>query len=239
MTRIRKSVVTMIEIERLRFQYPTSDFRLEIPQLAVAGGEKVAIIGPSGSGKTTLLNLISGIVAPIEGQIRVADQLVSRMSAAARRNFRIANIGQVFQQFELIEYLRGRDNIRLPFLINSSLRLTAGQRDRIEVLSRAMGLGSAKLSRYPNQLSQGEQQRIAICRALITAPQLILADEPTGNLDPRNKQTILRLLFEQCDDQQATLVLVTHDHSLLQGFDRVIDFKDFLRSKSNTAEDVP
>lgn len=216
----------MIEIQHIRFRYPNSEFELIVQELSIAGGEKVAVVGPSGSGKTTLLNLISGISVPDSGTISITDQTISGMSDSQRRDFRIANVGMVFQQFELVEYLKTLDNILLPYLINSSLQNTSAKRQQAKDLAEQVGLGD-KLNRYPGKLSQGEQQRVAICRALITQPQLILADEPTGNLDPKNKKTILDILFQQCQSNDQTLVVVTHDMNILDGFDRVIDFEQF------------
>lgn len=216
----------MIELENLRFRYPRSDFLLDLPKLSIGTGEKVAIVGPSGCGKTTLLNLISGIVIPDSGLVRVAGNEVSSMSDSARRDFRIAGIGMVFQQFELVEYLDAKENILLPYSINSTLRLDSTVRSEALELARSMGLGQ-KLNRRSSQLSQGEQQRVAICRALITQPKIILADEPTGNLDPRNKLLILDLIFKQAEQNGQTLVVVTHDMGILSGFDRTIDFEQF------------
>ena len=216
----------MIDIEQLKFAYPKSEFRLIIDSLKVESGEKVAVVGPSGSGKTTLLNLISGIITPESGVVKVDDATVSSQSDSERRNFRIANIGFIFQQFELVEYLRVSDNIRLPYLINQSLTETSESKTRIKELAQAVGIGD-KLNRWVRQLSQGEQQRVAICRALLTDPKLILADEPTGNLDPANKQRILNVLFEQVSRGGQTLIVVTHDMAILDGFDRVIDFEQF------------
>lgn len=216
----------MIKIQNLQFTYPRSDFRLVIEELAIKDGEKVAVVGPSGSGKTTLLNLISGIIVPDSGRIEVADQVVSDLSDSQRRDFRIANLGFVFQQFELVEYLRVSDNIRLPFLINQSLPESPQSKERIQMLADAVGIRD-KLSRWVHQLSQGEQQRVAICRALMTCPRLVLADEPTGNLDPINKQRILDVLFDQVDQGGQTLMVVTHDMSILHRFDRTLDFEKF------------
>ena len=217
----------MIDIAQLSFQYPGSDFTLSIDKLSLEVGEKVAVVGPSGSGKTTLLNLISGIIAPQAGELTVAEKNVGSMTESQRRDFRINNIGMVFQQFELVEYLRAQDNILLPYLINSSLRLDKQVYAQAERLADQVGLQD-KLNRYPHKLSQGEQQRVAICRALITRPKLLLADEPTGNLDPSNKKKILEILFEASAVNQQTLVVVTHDMSILDGFDRIIDFEKFL-----------
>lgn len=216
----------MIKVENLKFTYPKSAFRLSIDQLTVDAGEKVAIVGPSGSGKTTLLNLLAGIVSPELGTIEVGGEDVSAMSESARRDFRIAKIGFVFQQFELVEYLKVADNIRLPYLINQSLRESKESNQRIQELAESVGIGD-KLNRWVKQLSQGEQQRVAICRALMTQPGLILADEPTGNLDPSNKQRILDVLFEQVQQGGQTLIVVTHDMAILEGFDRTIDFNRF------------
>jgi len=222
----------MIDIARLSFQYPGSDFVLSIAQLSLGIGEKVAVVGPSGSGKTTLLNLISGIIAPQAGELTVAQKNVASMSDSQRRDFRINHIGMVFQQFELVEYLRARENILLPYLINSSLQLSRNVQQHAESLANRVGLED-KLNRYPNKLSQGEQQRVAICRALITEPKLLLADEPTGNLDPANKRKILEILFNECKANQQTLVVVTHDMAILDGFDRTIDFEQFRQSSHN------
>jgi putative ABC transport system ATP-binding protein len=216
----------MITIENLRFNYPRSNFELRIADLTVGAGEKVAFIGPSGSGKTTLLNLIAGIYKPQTGSCSVNGQPVDRLADRERRDFRISKIGMVFQQFELLEYLNTEDNILLPYLINKSLQLNNETRQRARELAAQMGIGD-KLKRYPHQLSQGEQQRVAICRALINGPSLILADEPTGNLDPANKRKILDLLFQQSESQGQTLVVVTHDLGILDGFDRTIDFEKF------------
>lgn len=216
----------MIEIRGLHFSYPGGEFRLDIPSFDVAPGEKLAVIGPSGSGKTTLLNLVAGIVTPAQGSVRVADVEVGALSDALRRAFRIRQIGFVFQDFELLEYLNVIDNILHPYRITNALRLTARVRERARMLADRMGIGD-KLLRYANDLSQGEKQRVAICRALLPEPQLLLADEATGNLDPRNKDVILDLLFDSVDAHGATLLAVTHDHELLPRFDRVVDFADY------------
>ena len=216
----------MIDIEALEFHYPQGEFRLSIPHMTVAQGEKVAVIGPSGSGKTTLLNLIAGISKPQQGTVTIADQLVSACSDARRRDFRITNIGFVFQDFELLDYLNVIDNILHPYRITSALKLTRQVQQRAIDLANGLGIGG-KLKRFSGELSQGEKQRAAICRALLPQPQLILADEATGNLDPRNKGRILDLLFDNVESHGASLLAVTHDHELLPRFDRVIDFLEF------------
>lgn len=217
----------MIEIRNLKFAYPNSGFRLRVDGMSIAKGERVAIVGPSGSGKTTLLNLISGISVPESGEVHVGTTIVSKLDDRLRRNFRISRIGAVFQQFELVDYLSVRENILLPFMITSVLKLDRQVQQRVDDLAQQTGL-TDKLARRVQLLSQGEQQRVAICRALLPSPELIVADEPTGNLDPANKRKALDLLFEQCQTGNLTLIAVTHDHSILDGFDRTIDFADFL-----------
>lgn len=216
----------MINISGLAFRYPAGEFQLRVPEFAVAEGEKIAVIGPSGSGKTTLLNLIAGILQPAGGTVEVGDVRVDALTDAERRNFRITNIGFVFQDFELLDYLNVLDNILHPYRITGALMLDGEVRARAAMLAESMGIGN-KLKRLVNDLSQGEKQRAAICRALLPWPKVILADEATGNLDPTNKSRILDLLFCSVDEHNATLLAVTHDHDLLKRFDRVIDFEDF------------
>jgi putative ABC transport system ATP-binding protein len=216
----------MIGIDSLEFRYRSGGFRLDISGFNIGMGEKVGVIGPSGSGKTTLLNLISGILTPCSGRVTVDGTEVSALSDADRRAFRITTIGFVFQDFELLDYLDVKDNILHPFRITSALRLNKEVRERATALAREMGIGD-KLGRLSTDLSQGEKQRTAICRALLPRPRVILADEATGNLDPINKVRILDLLFRAVEENGATLLAVTHDHELLDRFDRVIDFADF------------
>jgi ABC-type lipoprotein export system ATPase subunit len=197
-----------------------------MPQFEVDRGEKVAVIGPSGSGKTTLLNLVAGIFVPQKGTISFGDIEVSRLNDAARRDFRITSIGFVFQDFELLDYLNVLDNILHPYRITGALRLDRQVRERAAELAQEMGIGD-KLRRQSTDLSHGEKQRTAICRALLPHPKLILADEATGNLDPANKVKILDLLFHSVEAHNATLLAVTHDHELLKRFDRVVDFQTF------------
>lgn len=221
----------MIKLTDLQFTYPTGKFHLNIGDLLVQAGEKVAVIGPSGSGKTTLLNLMAGILAPKAGSAKVDGFEISVQNDKARRDYRIANIGFVFQDFGLIDFLHVRDNILHPYRITKALKMNSNVRLRARLLAEQMGLGD-KLGRYPTDLSHGERQRVAICRALLPEPKLILADEATGNLDPDTKIHILELLFHAVSDHKATLLAVTHDQELLHYFDRVIDFRDFLQERA-------
>ena len=216
----------MIKIQALKFQYPNGEFQLNIPDLEVKNGEKLAVIGPSGAGKTTLLKLVAGIFLPQQGTVTVGNAEVSALTDMARRDFRITNIGFVFQDFELLDYLSVMDNILHPYRITRALKLDHSVRQRAEQLADDMGIRN-KLKCPSTDLSHGEKQRTAICRALIAHPGIILADEATGNLDPANKVKILDLLFRSVALRGATLLAVTHDHELLKRFDRVVDFQSF------------
>lgn len=213
----------MIELSDVEFRYDKNGFGLRISDLQVESGQCVALAGPSGCGKTTLLNLLSGIVSPEQGRIRVAGRDVSSFNESARRSFRLGAIGFVFQQFELLEYLNVRENILIPFCLNPSLPLTRDAELEAEKLCDSIGLKSLT-ERLPNRLSHGERQRVAIARALVTRPQLLFADEPTGNLDPTSRDRIVDLLFHEARSRGTTLLVATHDHTLLDRFDRVIDF---------------
>jgi putative ABC transport system ATP-binding protein len=215
----------MIQISDLLFRYADSAFALRISSLSIQDGEKVAIVGASGSGKSTLLKLIAGVHLPISGSVDVFGTRVSQLSDAERRRYRISQIGFIFQEFELMEYLSVQENILLPYFIHRSLRLDVATRQRSTNLASEMGLARL-LDRPPGQLSHGERQRVAICRALVTRPAIVLADEPTASLDQQTASTILDLLFKQINDNHSTFVCVTHDPSILPKFDRVIPMEE-------------
>jgi putative ABC transport system ATP-binding protein len=227
----------MIDIRDLRFAYREGGFSLHIRECAVASGEKLAIVGPSGSGKTTLLNLIAGCETPQSGQIICNGVYVAELADGARRDFRIANIGLVFQEFELLEYLNVLENILLPYRITGALKIDEAIRERAEAMAEKVGIAD-KLFSYANCLSQGEKQRVAVVRALVVQPPLLLADEPTGNLDPLNKDRVLDILLQYVDDNAATLITVTHDHGVLDRFERVIDFETFSASGTSPGSNI-
>ncbi len=212
----------MIHVTNLEFQYGRSEFSLRVPSLSVAPGQSAAVIGPSGSGKTTLLQLIAGIRRPDAGVVKIGDVDVTALDPRACRAFRLQRVGLVFQEFELLDYLSVLDNILLPTRLHSSLKPTGDLRLRAEDLARRVGIHD-KLRRRVTRLSQGERQRVAICRSLLLDPSVVLADEPTGNLDPANKARTLDILLEYVEQQGAALLAVTHDHGLLPRFDAVCD----------------
>ena len=225
----------MISINQLTFTYGDGTFRLRIPQLILEAGRSAVIVGPSGSGKTTLLNLIAGILPETGGEITVGTTDVHRLGDGERRLFRLLNVGQVFQDFQLIDYLNVLDNVLLPCRIHPSVTITNALRERADELLNCVEMSSFA-RRSVTRLSQGERQRVAICRALLLSPQIVLADEPTGNLDPVNAERIVRLLLAETRRSNATLIMVTHDHSLLPQFDRVIPFDQFLERTTDTSQ---
>lgn len=185
--------------------------------LSIETGTTVALTGPSGSGKSTLLNLISGIEDASSGSIIINDQMINHLSQNELCNFRNQNIGMIFQFFNLINDLTVIENISLPLLMRgvnkkSILKTVDNLIDSIGLRDRA--------SFTPNLLSGGEAQRVAIARALVTKPSIILADEPTGNLDKKNTTNIIDILIQLCKENKSTLIMVTHDNDLLTKFDK-------------------
>jgi macrolide transport system ATP-binding/permease protein len=192
--------------------------------LAVPAGEVLAIQGPSGSGKSTLLNLIGTLDQPSAGRIVVDGVAVDQLRGNALADFRRQKIGFVFQMFNLVPTLTALENVMLP-LLPYRRGLDFDLRQRAESLLAQMGLGN-RLTHLPGQLSGGEQQRVAIARALINRPRLILADEPTGNLDSQRGQEILLLLRQLNQEQGITILLVTHDTAVAAQAGRIVQLQD-------------
>lgn len=209
----------IVEIADLRYAYPGSGFDLHVEAFSAAPGERIAITGPSGCGKTTLLKLATGLLQPDSGSIEVAGQDLGDLDDTAKRSLRIKSIGSIPQELDLLDYLSVDENIFLPFFINRALSLTEEARQDGRRLSTALGLKD-KTRRYPHQLSQGERQRVAIARSLITQPEILIADEPTGNLDGNTARQVLDLIGQLIKDRGTTFLMVTHDLSLLEFFDR-------------------
>lgn len=190
------------------------DLNLEVP-----AGEFLAIMGPSGSGKTTLLNLIAGLDRPSDGEVWVGDRLISAMSESELTRWRTRNIGFIFQFYHLIPVLTAYENVELPLLL---LPLSAAERrERVELVLELVGLAD-RMKHRPGQLSGGQQQRVGIARALVTDPTLIVADEPTGDLDARSAREILDLMQELHQSLQKTIILVTHDPRAAERAERIV-----------------
>ena len=185
--------------------------------LSIETGTTVALTGPSGSGKSTLLNLISGIEDASSGSIIINDQMINHLSQNELCNFRNQNIGMIFQFFNLINDLTVIENISLPLLMRGVNKKNILK--TVDNLIDSIGLRD-RASFTPNLLSGGEAQRVAIARALVTKPSIILADEPTGNLDKRNTTNIINILIQLCKENRSTLIMVTHDNDLLTKFDQ-------------------
>ncbi|MEM9444698.1 MAG: ATP-binding cassette domain-containing protein [Verrucomicrobiota bacterium] len=220
----------MIKLTEVEFSYKSGDFLLEIPNLEIKDGQRLAVIGASGSGKTSLLNLIAGIEVPQLGQVTVANESISSMNSNQRRVFRLNELGLIFQEFELLDYLSCRENILLPYRIGTEMDINKEVLEWVDFLSNKAGLTHLQ-QKHPKHISHGEKQRVAICRALVGHPKIVLADEPTGNLDPETKGQIMELIFDCVDEVEATFVMVTHDHTLLTRFDQQIDFSKLTGDK--------
>lgn len=191
--------------------------------LGVAPAERVAIIGSSGSGKTTLLQIMGGLDDPDEGEVLVNGEPMHGTNEKAKGDLRNRYIGFVYQFHHLLPEFSAEENVAMPLLIRREPKPVALEHAR-ELLGR-VGLGE-RLTHKPGELSGGERQRAAVARALITRPQLVLADEPTGNLDSGNGEHVLKLMLELNEELKTSLVIVTHDHSIAERMDRILILED-------------
>ena len=202
----------VIQANDLYYEIINHDNQIRILQglnLSINSGEQVAIIGSSGSGKSTLLSLLAGLDVPTRGSVQIQRKMFSNLDEDGRAAVRSASMGFVFQSFQLLPSLTALENVMLPLQLKS---LTNAKELALEALKK-VGL-SARVTHYPKQLSGGEQQRVAIARAFATQPEILFADEPTGNLDHATGQMIIELLFKMNAEAGTTLVLVTHDIQL-------------------------
>src|SRR6516225_10118695 len=216
------ATTTAVSVQNVRKFYQRDSLQIKVLDglnLEVPEGEFLALMGPSGSGKTTLLNLIAGLDRPSAGRILVGNDLISGMSEAQLARWRTRNIGFVFQFYHLLPVLTAYENVELPLLL---LPLSAAQR-RQQVLTALDLVGlSDRLSHRPGQLSGGQQQRVGIARAIVTDPTLIVADEPTGDLDARSAEEILNLLGELQKALGKTILMVTHDPRAAARAERIL-----------------
>ena len=190
--------------------------------LAINSNQTIALQGPSGSGKSTLLNLIAGLEKPSSGEICLSGININKLNVNELANFRNENIGIIFQFFNLINDLTVLENISLPLLLRGVSKKKSDK--KAKMLIENIGLID-RVNYKTNLLSGGESQRVAIARALITKPKIILADEPTGNLDASNTVNVMKLLLDNCKINNTSLLMVTHDESLLSRFDKVLNLE--------------
>lgn len=210
----------MLKISNLKksFRSPTGERVpiLDVPQFNVAAAEQMVIVGRSGCGKSTLLHLISGIGTPDSGVISINGLDITRLSEEGRDRFRAEVMGYVFQTFNLLQGFTALENV----VLGMSFSRGRADRDRARDLLRRVGL-EHRLNAYPRTMSVGEQQRVAVARALANRPKLLLADEPTANVDPANQQSIVNLIRETCQEEEISLVMVTHATEVAEQFQRI------------------
>lgn len=224
----------VLRVESLTKTYRSPDGEitpvLDVPSLELRAGEQVALRGSSGSGKTTLLHIIAGILTPDSGRVLIDGMDITALGEAGRDALRAERMGYVFQTFNLLQGYSALENVLLGMMFGRGADTSAAR-----ALLTRVGLG-ARLDYLPRQLSVGQQQRVAVARALAGRPRLVLADEPTGNLDPRHGAEALTLIREVCREQGAALLLVSHDPAVLAQFDRVDDLATLNRVLSAPAE---
>lgn len=214
----------LLELQDIHLNYKTESTAVEVIRgvsLKINSNESVAIVGKSGSGKTSLIMLIAGLECPNSGKIIFEGEDISQYSEDRLADIRKRKIGIVFQSFYLIPNYTALENVSLILEIN---KVPDAKKKSMELLEQ-LGLKD-RINHFPSQLSGGEQQRVAIARSIVLNPKLILADEPSGNLDSENSKLIMSLLFKYCKQNGSSLVLVTHDQMLAKECDRIIEIKD-------------
>ncbi|MCG6118097.1 MAG: ATP-binding cassette domain-containing protein [Aquimonas sp.] len=223
------AAATALEIQALRFTWPgAAAATLDIPEFRLTAGERVFLAGPSGSGKSTLLGVIAGTLRPQAGRLAVAGCDSGALSQRRRDRLRADHIGVIFQQFNLLPFLSTLDNVLLAARFSKRRAARAASRDgspRASALRLlgGLGIGADLLGRAAAQLSVGQQQRVAAARALLGAPELILADEPTSALDADRRDEFINLLLGECADAGTALLFVSHDRGLVPRFDRAVE----------------
>jgi putative ABC transport system ATP-binding protein len=218
-----QAVVQAIGLEKLYGEGAAAVHALRGVDLEIPRGQFAAIMGPSGSGKSTLLHLLGGLDTPTSGEVRVGDATLSRLSDRELTLLRRDHMGFIFQFFNLLPTLNAEENVALPLMLAG--RDLGRHRDRVVELLELVGLG-ARRRHLPQQLSGGEQQRVAVARALVTSPDIVLADEPTGNLDTAAGDQVLAILRRSSTDLGQTIVMVTHDPARASVADRVLFMRD-------------
>ncbi len=223
-------------VENLTFRWGRGPVALDVPRFVMGGGSRTFLQGPSGSGKSTLLGVIAGVLAADAGRVEVLGADLTRLSGAARDAFRAEHLGVIFQMFNLLPYLSVLDNVTLPCRFSraraaAALRREASVEREAKRLLARLGLTDPRILTTPSRnLSVGQQQRVAAARALIGAPQLIIADEPTSALDASTRDAFLALLLEECAETGASLLFVSHDAALAPRFDEALDLRALNRA---------
>ena len=221
---------SIVKIESLRFQWSkNNNFKIFVPKLEVSRGKKILFLGESGSGKTTLLSLICGFLEPLSGSISINDKIISELTSTNKDAYRSDNIGIIFQQFNLLPYANVIDNIILPLYFSKQRSKKVENKINSAMdLCDQLRLPESILNQKASNLSVGQQQRVAVARALIGSPSIIVADEPTSSLDTEAQELFLDLMFDQISKNSSTLLMVSHDKSLTNYFDQVIDINEIL-----------
>lgn len=223
----------LIDLKNIQFSYGAQAPQvLDIKSFSINKGEKVFLFGPSGCGKTTFLEILAGVLVPKAGSYSFLNKDVVQMSAGSRDQMRAAHIGYIFQSFNLIPYLSVEENIVLPLHLSPERRKKVSQNSELQEahnLCEQLGI-SALLSKPVTELSVGQQQRVAVARALLGKPELILADEPTSALDHNHREKFIELLFSVCKQNETTVLFVSHDRSLETLFDRSVSLQDINES---------
>jgi putative ABC transport system ATP-binding protein len=212
-----------LESVSLHHRTPTGTVRaLDDVTLDIAAGASLAVVGPSGSGKSTLLGLLGGLEVPTAGSVRIGSDIISALPERDRVRYRRRHVGSVYQNDNLLPFLTVAENVALQAALAPEV---ADAASRVPRLLRRLGVDD-EAARLPDQLSGGQRQRVAIARAMAHRPALMLADEPTGALDEHNAELVITLLLEARDELDATLVIVTHDWSVAQRMDRIVELRD-------------
>jgi putative ABC transport system ATP-binding protein len=229
----------LLSLNQLKFSYPNTERgRLDIERFQVNTGEKIFLFGPSGSGKTTFLEILAGVLTPESGSLKMDGTELTKLSNSERDAFRADKIGYIFQNFNLIPYLSVIENIALPLNLSHERRKLVPKNQelqKIQAMAQRLGIQDL-LDHKTNELSVGQQQRVAAARSLIGRPKLILADEPTSALDLDHREKFLSLIFDICKEQAISLIFVSHDRSLQNLFDRVVALTDINKTATKASE---
>lgn len=236
----------IIHFENVRYGWQADEPVLDVPHFQIEMGERIFLRGPSGSGKSTFLGLLGGVLTPWQGSVTVLGQDLTRLSPSKRDQFRADHLGIVFQMFNLLPYLSLTDNVCLPCRFSTYRKMRARHRhdgtiqEEAHRLLHQLQLDESLWNRPVSTLSVGQQQRVAVARALIGQPEILIADEPTSALDADRRDVFLDLLLTECRAQGTTLIFVSHDRSLAQHFDRQLDMDEInaLVNAPNPSQEV-